>query len=264
MKNKFTLIELLAVIGIIGILFTLVLTTGPKVLAIAKLRTCTSNLRQLGLAATAYANRDSRSRLPGPCPRARFEDSHGNVAGGNDLTSWDKALATQMGIENRPKNYYHTNVVKDFGAETGKMTYYTKALNVFTCPIDPIYAKTESAEGIVRSYLLNIGDDEINPKGDAIFVGRISNPSDTALFVESHSPGKGNTYKYFGSPNEEGGTYVTVKTIGRYIHEGENDYIMHGSNGMPTFNICCFDGSTRLITVRDLMQDKYRILRHKK
>ncbi|WP_081721903.1 type II secretion system protein [Geminisphaera colitermitum] len=59
----FTLIELLTVIAIIGILAGILIPTVGKVRATAKQTVCTSNLRQLHLAAEMFAN-DNKGRLP--------------------------------------------------------------------------------------------------------------------------------------------------------------------------------------------------------
>lgn len=265
MKKAFTLIELLVVITIIVVIFSLVMTAGPKVLAIARTRSCLNNVRQLCTAAIAYSNDDAYGRMPGPCPRAKYQDNRGNTAGGNRLTSWDKALARKLGIENRPRNFYDRDVVRDFGEESGKNTYYTSALKVFTCVEDPSYAITQNAEGIIRSYLLNIGKPgEVNREGDAIYANRITNPQETILFMECHKLAKEEQYKYFGSANGEGITYLTTQNAAEFYEDEDGEYIMHGTSGNPLFTIGTVDGGARTITVDELTSDDYFLMRHRK
>jgi prepilin-type N-terminal cleavage/methylation domain-containing protein/prepilin-type processing-associated H-X9-DG protein len=63
-KNGFTLIELLVVIAVIGILAALLIPAVSYGKFKARVTTCTSNYRQLALAAAMYAGDDSKGRLP--------------------------------------------------------------------------------------------------------------------------------------------------------------------------------------------------------
>ncbi len=62
-REAFTLIELLVVIGILGILSSLLLPALSKGKSSAQSAACISNLRQIGIALTAYVQ-DNRDRLP--------------------------------------------------------------------------------------------------------------------------------------------------------------------------------------------------------
>ena len=65
--HGFTLVELLVVIGIIAVLISLLLPAVSRAREQSRRTACLSNLRQLGIAMTAYAS-DRRDRLPNSNP----------------------------------------------------------------------------------------------------------------------------------------------------------------------------------------------------
>jgi prepilin-type N-terminal cleavage/methylation domain-containing protein/prepilin-type processing-associated H-X9-DG protein len=85
-RGGFTLIELLVVIAIIAILAALLLPAIASAKARARACACKSNMRQIGIAMTMYAE-DNRGYLPGTM--------HG--AGGNTNRSWIVSLAPYVG-----------------------------------------------------------------------------------------------------------------------------------------------------------------------
>lgn len=83
----FTLVELLAVIAIVGVLTTLLFTAGGLARERGKSITCLSNLRQMGVALRLFES-DHKGRLP--------SSSHLRAADGTSL-SWINTLVPYLG-----------------------------------------------------------------------------------------------------------------------------------------------------------------------
>lgn len=87
----FTIIELLVVISIIALLISLLLPALAAAREAAKNMACLSNLRQTGIAQTAYqVDNDS------------YMAAWSNVSGGNNPNDWAVSLGTYLGYEFQP------------------------------------------------------------------------------------------------------------------------------------------------------------------
>lgn len=84
-SRGFTLVELLAVIAIVGVLASLIFVGVGRIRAKMDQTTCASNMRQVGQAVLLYTN-DNRGRLP---PLTDLKDANGNFIPG---TSWSNLV----------------------------------------------------------------------------------------------------------------------------------------------------------------------------
>ncbi|MFA6286670.1 MAG: prepilin-type N-terminal cleavage/methylation domain-containing protein [Opitutaceae bacterium] len=162
-KRAFTLVELLAVLAIVGILAVIIIPVTASVRANAKTSTCASSLRQLGVAGLLYAQdhqgRFSTSRLYNP-------SNH----------------PTEPGVVD-----YVVSNYSSYANSTNKV--YADSINnssVFTCPSLSDYAFSSALQGLRQTYSASLTATN-NTAGGTValrYVKAVVNPSKTAWIMD--------------------------------------------------------------------------------
>ena len=167
-RGAFTLVELLVVIGIIAVLLALLLPALNRAREHAKSVQCLSNMRQLGLAVTMFANEHK-----GYLPKAWFNDGPIYGKGG-----WQ----------------YPTSGTWEWSYLLSQ--YVNKNRGVFRCPSDPepdalpevdlfyvVHLADGSTQAYPRSYRLNISN---LPRGpfDAIKISQLRDATKAIVIAE--------------------------------------------------------------------------------
>ncbi len=134
-KRGFTLIEMLIVIVIIAILAAILFPVFASARENARRSACASNLKQLAMAFTQYAN-DYNERLPGATDGGVA--SSASYVGTNKLGGWN--FYSEFGVgDTQPK----------FDVTRGSIYPYVRSTQVYVCPND------EEGELSGNSYAVN-------------------------------------------------------------------------------------------------------------
>lgn len=149
-RSAFTLIELLVVIAIIAILAAILFPVFAQAREKARQTTCQSNLKQLGLAATQYAQ-DYDETLPVNPYRLVSSDVNSTVTWDNLLGPYIKAGIAKTGTETQGTN--------PDGSYTAAA--FANGSPFLRCPSDSVTRGGTGAGWAPRSYSWNTG-----PSGD--------------------------------------------------------------------------------------------------
>ena len=175
MNRRFTLIELMVVIAIIGILMTLLMPSLSKARKKARQAVCIANQKQIGIGFASYAT--DYENLP------VVKDSWAGNLSYDDL----------INIDNRP----------NIGTDINRTDFRSP---VFECPDDT----TNNGNKAGRSYSMSIGTNNNNGvsspnQGTSVTYSEISKPSEVVTISERYSNsnklGSGNCADLWNNPN---------------------------------------------------------------
>ena len=174
--KRFTLMELLVVVAIIGILVSILLPSLSKARLLAFQTVCTSNLKQLGIATQLYLNSSDGLYM------MNWKDSNwadrGDL-GPTDVSSWHYKLAPYLGLN-----------------PNGTGQYKEVVPNALQCPMEPQPYKTNSVRtyasyGFTRRHgnATNNPGLVVNNSAGKKYVNTVNFPTETVAAAEKHQSG---------------------------------------------------------------------------
>lgn len=239
--QRFQFYELVSTLMLV-VLFGFLVFTRPREYRPRSNMNCTSNMKQLGVAAALYEE-DNAGTCPGPQPFGTT----------NALISWDRPLAIQMGAS--------LKIDEPLATLTRTSPHHSHILATFTCPADQLATGarlvplvpgsfadgTAAGTGICRSYSLNLGSgnlagqqDGISANASAIPVSQMESVAGTIYLIDNHGYAT-----VFGQRNIANDTTIVCTKAGVVMPADaftNPAAPMHGTKSSPYLNALFYDG----------------------
>lgn len=140
-RLAFTLVEVLTVVGIIGVLVGLLLPAVHRIREAANRVLCTNNLKQIGLATHSYENRFGY--YP-PSRDGKFGDKHG--------ASWSWLILADLGEESLFRQWDYKNALP--GANSLSRAAFATPVSLYFCPSrsGPRVSEVDRVVGALNDY----------------------------------------------------------------------------------------------------------------
>jgi prepilin-type N-terminal cleavage/methylation domain-containing protein/prepilin-type processing-associated H-X9-DG protein len=247
--SGFTLIELMVVMAVVGVLAAIIFPTFTAARERARMANCASNMRQLGMAFTQYAQ-DHNDRFPGAWD--------GGFGAGKE-GGW--IYYSQFGMPTEWKTADDSQKAS-FDVTRGVLYPYVKSAEVYICPSDG-YGPKLGPTGL--SYAANAcisrqkrdatGNRDLNVFQPGKKINIIKNPSNFMLLAEEAQPGSAGNNEILDNSSTDDGYYNLPRKVPAESSHTNYLALRHSEGG----NVAFVDGHVKWYKREEVLKQKLQI-----